>query len=97
MAINVEYDKLFPVGTLLKQRLEKRPSPATIWRWRLKGVNGVKLECVLVGGIWYSTAAAFAEFVSAQTRNSQPAPLESDAPTERTESKKRKLAAAGLL
>ena len=97
MAINLETDDLIPVGTLIKQRLGKRPSPATLWRWRLKGVSGVKLECVLVGGIWYSTAAAFAQFVRSQTANVQPAPLDSDAPAERSDATKRKLAAAGLL
>ena len=96
-AINVECDQLVPLGTLLKQRLGKRPSPATQWRWRLHGVGGVRLECVLVGGVWYTTAAAFAEFVRVQTANCSPTPMDSDAPAERSDVKKRKLAVAGLL
>ena len=95
--INLECDELFPVGTLIKQRLGKRVSPATQWRWRLHGVGGVRLECVRCGGLWMTTAAAFAEFVRAQTANCSPTPMNSDAPVERSESKKRKLAAAGLL
>ena len=97
MAINLETDDLIPVGQLLKQRLGKRISPATLWRWRLKGINGARLECVLCGGCWMTTAAAFAEFVRSQTANCQPAPMDDAAPTERSEVTKRKLAAAGLL
>ena len=96
-AINVECDQLVPLGTLLKNRLGKRPSPATQWRWRLHGVGGVRLECVLVGGVWYSTVAAFAEFVRAQTANCQPALIDVPAPTERSDAKKKKLADVGLL
>ena len=97
MAINLEIDDLVPIGTLIKQRLGKRISPATIWRWRLRGINGARLECVLCGGCWMTTAAAFAELLRAQTANVQPALLESAAPVERSDAKKRKLAAAGLL
>ena len=88
MSINIELDKLFPVAPLIEQRIGKRPAPATIWRWRLKGINGVRLECVLCGGCWMTTAAAFAEFVRAQTANVQPALLDAPAPTERSDAKK---------
>ena len=44
-----------------------------------------------------TTAAAFAEFLRAQTANSSPAPLASDAPTERSAATAKKLAAAGLV
>jgi len=95
--IDPEVDDLRPVNDFVKARFGKRISPATSWRWRLKGVNGAKLSCVRFGGCWCTTAAAFADFIRAQTANCQPAPLGTDAPTERSEATKRKLAAAGLL
>lgn len=97
MSINLETDELIPVGQLIKQRLGKRISPATLWRWRLRGINGARLECVLCGGSWMTTAKSFAEWVHAQTANCQPAPMDSDALTERNEATKQKLKAAGLL
>ena len=64
MTIDLEADELIPIGDLTKKRLGKRVSPATIWRWRLKGVKAggitVKLEAVRVAGVWHTTAAAFA-------------------------------------
>ncbi len=96
-AINIETDALIPLGELAKQRLGKRPSPATLWRWRLRGVNGARLAVVKSGGCWMTTAAAFAEFLRAQTANCQPAPLDTDVPTERSAATAKKLAAAGLL
>ena len=48
--INLETDKLRPLSYVIRDRIGKRTSPATLWRWRLKGVNGVRLECVRVGG-----------------------------------------------
>lgn len=95
--INLETDELFPVGVIAQQRLGKRPSPTTQWRWHLKGVNGAKLAVVKSGGCWMTTRAAFAEFLRAQTANCQPQPLDSDALAERSAATKKKLAAAGLL
>lgn len=95
--INLETDDLIPVGVIAQQRLGKRPSPATQWRWHLKGVNGAKLEVVKSGGCWMTTRAAFAEFLRQQTANCQAAPLGTDAPAERSAATTKKLAAAGLL
>ncbi|MCX7421343.1 MAG: DUF1580 domain-containing protein [Planctomycetia bacterium] len=97
MSINIETDELIPLGILATQRLGKRPSPATLWRWRLHGVNGARLAVVKSGGCWMTTAAAFAEFLRAQTANCSPAPLADDAPAERSAATQKKLAAAGLL
>ena len=96
-AINIETDELVPLGELARQRLGKRPSPATLWRWRLHGVNGAKLAVVKSGGCWMTTVAAFADFIRAQTANCTPVPLDSDAPTERSAATKAKLSAAGLI
>jgi uncharacterized protein DUF1580 len=95
--INPEVDDLRPVNDFVQARFGKRISPATAWRWRLRGVNGAKLEVVKFGGCWCTTAAAFALFVRQQTANCQPPPSPSGAPAERSANTKRKLAAAGLL
>ena len=95
--IDPEVDDLRPINDIVKARFGNRNSPATNWRWRLKGVNGAKLSCVRFGGCWCTTAAAFADFIRAQTANCQPATLDTEAPTERSAATTKKLAAAGLL
>jgi hypothetical protein len=47
--------------------LPKRPNPATLWRWRTKGVRGVKLVTKLIGGRRYVTRAALQQFIEAVT------------------------------
>lgn len=64
--IDLSADQLLPVNVIVKRRLNKRVSPATIWRWRLRGVNGATLECIKVGNHWCTTDAAFSEFLRAQ-------------------------------
>lgn len=93
MTIDLEHDDLRPVSEIAKARFGKKPSPATIWRWRLHGCRGVKLECVLCGGIWCTTAAAFAEFIRAQT---EAASHSAEPAGELPASTKRRLQAAGL-
>ncbi len=93
-------DHLRPVGEIIKARLGKRISPTTLWRWRLKGVNGVRLQCLRLGGSWVTSEAAFGEFLRAQTENALAAcrgGAEVEAPTERSPEKVRRLQAAGLL
>ena len=93
-------DQLRPVNEIIKARLGKRISPATLWRWRLKGVNGVRLECLRVGGYWVTSNAAFTEFLRAQTENALAACTgggADDAPSERSPEKVRRLKVAGLL
>jgi hypothetical protein len=47
--------------------LPKRPNPATLWRWRTRGVRGVKLETILIGGRRYVSRAALRQFIEAVT------------------------------
>jgi hypothetical protein len=97
--IDPEHDDLRPLNEVIKARLGKRISPATLWRWRLKGVNGVRLECLRVGGCWVTTHAAFAEFLRAQTQNVLKSRGDGvpHSPGERSPEKVRRLQAAGLL
>jgi Protein of unknown function (DUF1580) len=47
--------------------LPKRPNPATLWRWRTKGVRGVRLKTSMIGGRRYVTRAALQQFIEAVT------------------------------
>ncbi|MSR56896.1 MAG: DUF1580 domain-containing protein [Planctomycetaceae bacterium] len=97
--IDPEHDDLRPVNQIIKARVGKPSSPATLWRWRLKGVNGVRLECLRLGGCWVTTDAAFAEFLRAQTQNALAACQSSadDRPAERSPETVRRLKAEGVL
>ena len=97
MSINLETDDLRPVNDFVQARFGKRISPATAWRWRLRGINGAKLEVVKFGGCWCTTKDAFAEFLRRQNENCQPSPLDTDAPAERSAATTKKLRAAGVL
>lgn len=44
-----------------------RPAYPTLWRWCKKGVAGIKLEYVLVGGRLYTSIEAVRRFVAATT------------------------------
>jgi len=39
----------------------------TIWRWRQRGIRGVKLETFLIGGRRFTTTEAHRRFVEAST------------------------------
>ncbi|WLD13129.1 hypothetical protein [Planctellipticum variicoloris] len=98
--IDPEHDDLRPVREIATARLGKKPSPSVIWRWRVKGCHGAKLECVQVYGTWCTTAAAFAQFVREQTANAVAkcrAESADSKPTERDSRTTKKLQAAGLL
>ena len=59
-------DDLIPLSELVK-RLPRRPAPSTIHRWLRKGVHGVRLNAVFIGGIWMTTEGAWRRFVAEQT------------------------------
>lgn len=80
--------------------LPSKPSPATLWRWRTKGVNGVRLECVRVGRTWYVTRASLLAFVKNQSNSNSTtsSPASSPVcPAGRSEALTRRLREAGCL
>ena len=79
--------------------LPKRPSAEVLWRWRTRGVNGVKLKCHRVGHSWFVHASEVQRFIAAQTANSESDDATAGAPDDvnREEHTRRKLEAAGLL
>jgi hypothetical protein len=44
--------------------LPNQPHVSTLWRWCLRGVKGVRLRTVFVGGRRYTTPAYLIEFIS---------------------------------
>jgi hypothetical protein len=57
----------------LGRRRANRPTHiATIHRWRLRGLNGVRLAAAKCGGIWVTTMQAYHRFVEALTQASCP-------------------------
>jgi len=44
-----------------------RPHIATVWRWMGRGVRGVKLETVLIGGKRFTSADAIQRFIDDST------------------------------
>lgn len=59
--------------TMAQAARESRPlnakpaSPQTIWRWHQKGIYGVKLETVLIGGQRHTSREALQRFANAVT------------------------------
>lgn len=96
--IDLERDELTPVAPLVERTCGRRISPPTLWRWRVQGVRGVKLECYLIAGKWCTTSAALAEFIRASSAAATPQapPLEGDA-RERLPKTERRLRERGLL
>jgi len=94
--IDLETDDLVPINELCRRRLGRKVSPATLWRWRLKGIKGCRLECVYVAGNWCSTTAAFAAFIR-QTTEAAATPAHDAQPAERSAATTRRLKTAGLI
>lgn len=59
-----EAAKLLPRGS--------RPSYATWWRWHRRGVRGVRLETVLIGGRRMTSPAALFRFIHSLTVDAAP-------------------------
>lgn len=53
--------------------IDRRVSLATLHRWRLNGVRGVKLETVLIGGLRYTSREAIVRFIALQNADDTPA------------------------
>ena len=75
MSINVEAEDLIPFSearTAIPGG--KRLSLATLHRWRLSGVRGVRLETCVVGGLRYCSQQSISRFIAAQNRDELPPP-----------------------
>ena len=63
MAIDLENDTLLSFAEATR-RLPGRPHRSTLHRWRLRGVNGVRLGTIKVGGRRFIPLSQLNEFVA---------------------------------
>ncbi|MCA8994171.1 MAG: DUF1580 domain-containing protein [Planctomycetaceae bacterium] len=75
MPIDVNDETLITFTELarsLPHRRGDRPvHVATIHRWRSRGLNGIRLEAVKVGGAWHTSHEAFARFTGRLTAHAE--------------------------
>ena len=80
---------------------DARPlAPSTIWRWHKKGISGVKLETICIGGTRYTSVEALQRFFDAVTlaRSTQGVAEEPNAEAgSRSAATKKRLQDAGLV
>lgn len=86
---------LRPINSVVEEVIGRRISPASSWRWRTKGVRGVRLACYFVAGQWCTTADALREFIHRSSEAGMPP--DSASVEERDTVTARRLEAAGLL
>lgn len=80
MPIDLTHDTLIPFSNLpgwTTQHLGRRIHPSTLHRWRLRGVRGVRLDTVLIGGTRYTSTEALSRFFAATTAAADGQPFQS--------------------
>ena len=87
-------DELIPLSQAARS-LPSKPGAATLWRWHRRGVKGVKLEIVRVGGRVFTTASAWRDFVTRMTSRPDNT-TEIAEPDERSEGMRQRLRDEGL-
>jgi hypothetical protein len=65
---------------LPRRRRGRKAHPSTFWRWASRGLRGVRLEIIRVGGVTYTSREALQRFADR---------LSSDAPEQSSISKER--------
>jgi len=63
----MQNEKLFSVPKAVELATGRRPHPATCFRWRQRGISGVRLETLKVGGRRETSVEAVHRFVAATT------------------------------
>lgn len=71
-----------------------RVSPVTAWRWALRGVGGIKLESIKIGGTRYTSREACQRFLE-RLNGVAPQPTTA-APTTRADAAARRLDEIGI-
>ena len=84
MAISVEHDRLIPLRntpSYVQKFTGRRVHLSTVFRWRLRGIAGVTLETISIGGQTYTTVEAILAFFKESTaakRRRQPRASEAE-------------------
>lgn len=98
MPVSMETESLLSLSEASRY-LPDRPHVSTLHRWRLRGIRGIKLETILVGGRRYTSREALERFTVAVTAaaSGEVVPVSaSRARTQAIERAERELDAAGL-
>ena len=77
MSAQLNFDGLMPLSEAARS-LPGRPHVSTLHRWRIRGVQGVKLETVRIGGRRFTSLEALERFsasVTAIANGESPPPL----------------------
>jgi hypothetical protein len=82
MMIDPNTENLLSLAEAAKS-LPGRPNVTTVWRWRNRGVRGVKLETVCIGGRRFTSREALARFCAATTAAADGEPVRSETPRQR--------------
>jgi hypothetical protein len=70
MAIDINAEELLELSKVpvnLERRTGKRLNVSTVYRWINRGIAGIQLETILVGGCRYTSAEALNRFFSQST------------------------------
>jgi hypothetical protein len=59
-------ETLIPIEQV-PDELPSNPHPSTVHRWRLRGIAGVKLETLKIGGRRFTSKEAIERFINAST------------------------------
>ena len=57
--------QLLNLSDAFEKKTGRRPNPCTTWRWSSKGVKGVKLQVVFMGGTRLTTEEWVQDFMDA--------------------------------
>jgi hypothetical protein len=82
MMIDPQTESLVSLTDAAKS-LPNRPNLTTVWRWRNRGVRGIKLETILIGGRRMTSREALSRFFAATTAAAEGARVVSETPRQR--------------
>lgn len=89
-------ETMLPLGKAARKVPGRQVSPQTIYRWCSTGIDGIRLETIVIGGRMQTSLEALTRFFAAVTEAKQAATRD-DETGERSEHVQRKLEAAGLV
>ena len=90
-------ETMLPLAKAARKIPGRTVSPQTIYRWCSTGIDGIKLETLVIGGRMQTSLESLTRFFAAVTEAKQSAQFPNSDPTAgRSDSVKRKLEAAGL-
>ena len=79
MSINLKDEQIVTfhdlAGGLPRRRGGRPVHTGTVFRWRSRGLKGIKLEAIRIGGTWYTSVQAFARFTARLTAQAEAADI----------------------